>query len=104
MAVVRIDRHVLGVVAAQMFEIEFSQLDRGIGRIDPVNLELVVVGDVQASRAGVVGQARRLVCEVQEAGRFTWVPSGCSFHRFVVRKNGPSSTSASLTKNPMPGT
>ena len=69
MAIVRIDCHVLGVVAAQMLEIEFSQLDRGIGRIDPENLELVVIGDVQASRAGVVGQACRLICEVQEAGR-----------------------------------
>jgi hypothetical protein len=32
------------------------------------------------------------------------VPSGCSFHRFVVHKNGLSSTSASLTKRPCPGT
>ena len=38
----------------------------GIGRIDPVNLEFVVVGNVQAPRTGVVGQARRLACEVQE--------------------------------------
>ena len=33
-AVVRIDRYILRVVAAQMPEIEFSQLDGGIGRID----------------------------------------------------------------------
>jgi hypothetical protein len=68
-AVVRIDRHVLRIVATERFEIKLSQFDGGIVRIHPGNLEFVVVGDVHVPRAGVEGQASRLICEVQEAVR-----------------------------------